>query len=69
MLFLDFWEKNYNLVKTTLRPQKRMLRSSNCAKNYCQIPNYITEVAAPCFTVTGETFKITHKCSFDSGYL
>ena len=33
------------------------------------MPNYITEVAAPCFTVTGETFKITHKCSFDSGYL
>lgn len=52
-----------------MHPQKRMVRSTNCAKNYCQITNYSIEVAALFYTVTGETFKNTYKCSLDNRYL
>ena len=43
----------------------RKLRSKKCAKNRCQVCDYITDADTFTSTVTGESFKINHQLNCD----
>ena len=48
------------LVRAKLYPLHRKIVSKKCAKNRCEVCDYVTDTDIFTSTVTGECFKINH---------
>ena len=53
------------LVRAKLYPLHRKVGSKNCAKNRCEVCDYVTDTDTFTSTVTGESFKINHPLNCD----
>ena len=53
------------LVRAILYPLHRKVGSKNCAKNRCEVCDYVTDTDTFTSTVTGESFKINHQLNCD----
>ena len=53
------------LVRAKLYPLHRKVGSKKCAKNQCEVCDYVTDTDTFTSTVTGETFKINNQLNCD----
>ena len=53
------------LVRAKLYPLHRKVGSKKCAKNRCEVCDYVTDTDTFTSTVTGESFKINHQLNCD----
>ena len=53
------------LVRAKLYPLHRKIGSKKCAKNFCEVCDYVTDTDTFTSTVTGESFKINHQLNCD----
>ena len=53
------------LVRAKLYPLHRRVGSKKCAKNRCEVCDYVTDTDTLTSTVTGESFKINHQLNCD----
>ena len=53
------------LVRAKLYPPHRKVVSKKCAKNSCEVCDYVTDTDAFTSTVTGVSFKINHQLNCD----
>ena len=53
------------LVRDKLYPLHRKIGSKNCAKNRCEVLDYMTDTDTFTSPVTGESFKINHQLNCD----
>ena len=53
------------LVRAKLYPLHRKIGSKKCAKNRCEVCDYVTDTDTFTSTVTGESFKINHQLNCD----
>ena len=53
------------LVRAKLYPLHRRVGSKKCAKNRCEVCDYVTDTDTFTSTVTGESFKINHQLNCD----
>ena len=54
------------LLRAKLYPLHRNVRSKKCAKNRCEVCDYVTDTDSFTSTVTGESFKINHQLKCDN---
>ena len=53
------------LVRAKLYPLHHKIGSKKCAKNHCEVCDYMTDTDTFTSTVTGESFKINHQLNCD----
>ena len=56
------------LVRAKLYPFHRKIGSKKCAKNCCEVCDYVTDADTFTSTMTGESFKINHRLNCDDMY-
>ena len=56
---------NSYLVRTKLYPLHRKVGSEKCAKNRCDVFDYVSDTYTFTSTVTGESFKINYQLNCD----
>ena len=52
-------------MRAKLYPLHRKIGSKKCAKNRCEVCDYVTDTDTFTSTVTGESFKINHQLNCD----
>ena len=57
------------LVRDKLYPLHRKIESKKCAKNRCEVCEYVTDTDTFTSTVTEESFKIGHQLNCDASYI
>ena len=59
------------LVRAELYPLHHKIGSQKCAKNHCEVCDYVTDTNTFTFTsnVTGESFRINHQLNCDDRWL
>ena len=53
------------IVRAKLYPLHRKVGSKKCAKNRCEVCDYVTDTDTFTSTVTGESFRINHQLDCD----
>ena len=53
------------LVRAKLYPLHRKVGSKKCAKNRCEVCDYVIDTDTLTSTVTGESFRINHQLNCD----
>ena len=57
------------LVRTKLYPLHRKVGSKKCAKNCCEVCDYVTDTDTFTSAVTGESFKTNHQLNCDDRFI